>query len=277
MSNATLFERALEHDRRIVLAALSIIIIASWAFILNGAGTGMSVFAMTSWSMAFGMDGLGAMVATPADWTFAYALTMVFMWWGMMIAMMLPSAAPMILLHARIARGANANVGGTDGLVPTALFALGYLLTWGLFGVFAAGLQWAFEAIGLLSPMMMNSTSNLFAGAILLFAGLYELSPIKQACLSYCRGPIQFLSRFWRTGPWGSLQMGGRHGAYCIGCCWALMVILFFGGIMNLYWIIGLAVFILLEKMLPAGGKLSRLMGALLVVWGLSFVYRGIA
>src|SRR4029079_9091410 len=276
MSNATLFERVLEHDRRIVLAALSIIIIASWAFILNGAGTGMSMFAMTSWSMAIGMDGLGAMVATPADWTLAYALTMVFMWWGMMIAMMLPSAAPMILLHARIARGANANVGGTDGLVPTALFTLGYLLTWGLFGVFAAGLQWAFDAIGLLSPMMMNSTSNLFAGAILLFAGLYELSPIKQACLSFCRGPIQFFSRFWRSGPSGSLQMGSRHGASCIGCCWALMAILFFGGIMNLYWIIGLAMLIVLEKTLPGGEKLSRLLGALLVVWGLSFIYRGV-
>src|SRR6476659_6860083 len=133
MSDATLFERVLEHDRRIVLAALSIIIIASWAFILNGAGTGMSTFAMTSWSMAVGMDGLGAMVATPAAWTFAYALTMVFMWWGMMIAMMLPSATPMILIHARIVRGA----GGTEGLLPTALFTLGYLLIWGLFGVLA--------------------------------------------------------------------------------------------------------------------------------------------
>ncbi len=215
-----------------------------------------------------------AAMATPVAWTFGYAMVMFFMWWVMMIAMMLPSAAPMILLHAKVDRSAKARVGQTVGLTPTAAFTAGYLLMWALFSALAAGLQWAFEGAGLLSPMMMNSTSMLFAGTILLFAGVYQLTPIKQACLKHCRGPIQFLSQHWRPGALGAFTMGLHHGAYCLGCCWGLMAIPFFGGVMNLYWIVGLALIVLLEKVMPLGPGLGRVIGALLMLAGAGFVVK---
>jgi predicted metal-binding membrane protein len=125
--------------------------------------------------------------------------------------------------------------------------------------------------------MMMSSTSLLFAAAILVAAGLYQLTPAKQACLRHCRGPIQFLMGHWRPGRWGAFGMGVEHGAYCLGCCWALMALLFFGGVMNLYWIAGLAVIVLLEKTVPAGDKLGKVTGGLLMLWGVTFLLQGMA
>jgi predicted metal-binding membrane protein len=277
---------------------------------LSGAGTGMSTFEMSSFSMAIGEsettsmdrptphtlgtrspeshDGLGAArsgtvdgamaaMAMPTNWTLTYVVVMFFMWWVMMFAMMLPSAAPMILLHTVVGRKAKARAGEVGGPWSTATFALGYLLAWGIFSVVATTLQWAFEKVGLLSPMMMNSTNTFFAGALLAFAGVYQISPIKQACLRHCRGPMVFLSQHWRPGAGGALVMGLHHGAYCLGCCWGLMVLLFFGGVMNLYWIIGLALIVLLEKMVPLGRSLSLTTGGLLLVWSASFFYRALA
>jgi predicted metal-binding membrane protein len=238
MSKPNLLEAVLRRDRTIVVLALTLIIGVSWAYILAGAGMGMSAFDMTSLSVALGeteempaspgassqgvdgrMAGVMAAMATPVAWTPGYALLMFFMWWVMMIAMMLPSAAPMILLHAKVDRGARARAGEAGRLIPTFTFIFGYLAVWGLFSALAAILQSAFEAAALLSPMTMNATNTLFAGAILLFAGLYQLTPIKQACLRHCRGPIQFLSHHWRPGARGALLMGVHHGAYCLGCC----------------------------------------------------------
>jgi predicted metal-binding membrane protein len=130
-----------------------------------------------------------------------------------------------------------------------------------------------FAEAGVLSPMMLNSTNALFAAGILLFAGLYQLTPIKQACLRHCRGPIQFLSQHWRPGTTGAFRRGLHHGVYCLGCCWGLMAILFFGGIMNLYWIIGLAMIVLLEKVLPVGRQLSAVTGGLFLAWGAAYLY----
>jgi predicted metal-binding membrane protein len=289
MAGTNVIEDLLKRDRVLVIAALATIIALSWLYVLAVAGIGMSAFDMSSLPMALGssaekemttpmsegMGGTMAAMATPADWTFGYALLMFFMWWVMMIAMMLPSATPMILLHARVHRKAQVKAGaGGRGLGPTAAFTLGYLLAWGVFSALAAGLQWAFEGLGLLSAMTMNTTSALFAGFILLFAGTYQLTPIKQACLRHCRGPIQFLSRHWKPGSWGAFRMGLHHGAFCLGCCWGLMVILFFGGIMNLYWIAGLAVVVLLEKVIPVGPKLGMLTGGLLILWSAGFFYR---
>jgi predicted metal-binding membrane protein len=282
MSKPNLVEAVLSRDRAIVVAALAIIVVAAWAYILSGAGMGMSAFETSSLSMALGPSeevpaastrAMAAM-ATPVDWTFGYTLVMFFMWWVMMIAMMLPSAAPMILIYAKVDRSAKSRAGQAVGLLPTAAFTTGYLVMWALFSFLAAGLQWAFEGAGLLSPMMMNSTSLLFAGIILLFAGVYQLTPIKQACLKHCRGPIQFLSRHWRPGAFGAFAMGLHHGAYCLGCCWGLMAVLFFGGIMNLYWIVGLALIVLLEKVMPLGPGLGRVIGALLMLAGTGFVVK---
>ena len=268
MSSPSLIERALLHDRTIVIIALGVLIAASWVFVLVGAGTGMSAWDMTSWKMALGLSGPMRM-AMPVEWTLGYAAMMFFMWWIMMVAMMLPSAAPMILLHAKVTRASSERTGGVFGLAPTALFTIGYLAAWAVFSLIATSLQWAFEGLGVLSPMTMSSTNQLFAGVILLFAGAYQLTPLKQACLKHCRSPVAFLSRHWRPGATGAFRMGLGHGAYCLGCCWGLMALLFFGGIMNLYWVIGLAVLVLLEKLLPAGQALAYGTGAIFLSGGI--------
>ena len=268
MSGPSLIERALLYDRTIVIVALGVVIAVSWIFVLAGAGTGMSAWDMTSWKMALGLSRPMSM-AMPVDWTVGYAVIMFFMWWIMMVAMMLPSAAPMILLHAKVTRASSERTGGMFALAPTALFTIGYLVAWAVFSLIAASLQWAFEGLGVLSPMMMNSTNQLFAGVILLFAGAYQLTPLKQSCLRHCRSPVAFLSRHWRPGVTGAFRMGLDHGAYCLGCCRGLMAILFVGGIMNLYWIIGLAVLVLLEKLLPAGPALAYATGIIFLAGGI--------
>jgi predicted metal-binding membrane protein len=270
MSETTVVERLLLQHKAIVVWALIAVITGSWLYLLMGAGTGMSTVGMTSWRMALGLT--ESMTMTVA-WTPQYALVMFIMWWIMMIAMMLPSAAPMILIHAQVDRKAKVNTGKYSRFFTTPAFVFGYLIAWAAFSAVATTLQWAFERAGLLSSAMMNSTSDVFAGIILLFAGAYQLTPIKQACLRHCRGPVHFLVHSWRSGSWGALLMGLHHGAYCLGCCWGLMAILFFGGIMNLYWIIGLALLILLEKLLPLGVIVSYVTGGLLAVWGASILF----
>ncbi len=270
MSSASWIEKLLGFERILVLVALCSVIAASWLYLLAGAGTGMSPMAMTSWAMAIGApEALSRAVATPVDWTPAYVLTMFAMWWVMMLAMMLPSAAPVILLHARISGGKTA--GMTRASLPAMAFVTGYLLVWGGFSAVAVALQWLFESLGVLSPAMMSTSSRIFAGAVLIYAGAYQLSPLKRACLKHCQGPLAFLTRHWRDGLAGALRMGLQHGFYCLGCCLGLMAILFFGGIMNLYWIAGLALLVLLEKLLPWGTRLSYITGPLLIIWGLWF------
>lgn len=276
------FEAMLKRDRAVVVAALVSVIAVCWLYLWSGAGMGMSALEMSSLSMAPG-DNTGAstdmpqsgalgqamaVMRMPAAWTWENALLMLVMWWVMMIAMMLPSAAPMILIHATILRRSGTREGPTGSLWPNAAFALGYLLAWGLFSAIATALQRAFERSGLLSPMMMNSTNTLFAGGILLFAGLYQLTPLKQTCLKHCRGPIAFLAHHWRSGAGGALAMGLHHGAYCLGCCWGLMAVLFFGGVMNLYWIMGLALIVLVEKVIPIGPLVGKVIGGVLAIWG---------
>jgi predicted metal-binding membrane protein len=272
------FEDLLKHDRAVVVAALVFVIAISWLYVLAGAGTGMSAFEMSSLSMAIGASGgssmgmpmTGAMgqamvaMATPADWTWAYAFLMFGMWWVMMIAMMLPSATPMILLFAAINRKQRDK--GAP-YVPTGIFAAGYLLVWGAFSLAAVSAQWGLERSGLLSSTMA-STSVLLGAVLLIAAGVYQLTPLKHACLRHCRSPFAFVTQHWRPGDVGALRMGIEHGAFCTGCCWFLMALLFYGGIMNLYWIVGLALYVLLEKTIPAGHWLGRVAGVLLIAWG---------
>lgn len=284
----TPLETILRRDRAVVLGALGVVVLASWAYVLAGTGMGISAWQMSSLDLALGrakpmpvgevsasaMGHAMSAMATQARWSVEYAGIMVSMWWVMMIAMMVPSAAPMILLYAAIARRQREK--GSDALLPTGIFAWGYVAVWGFFSVTAAALQWGFEAAGILSPMM-NSTSLLFGAAILVAAGLYQLTPPKQACLRHCRGPLQFLMGHWRPGRWGAFRMGAEHGAYCLGCCWALMALLFFGGVMNLYWIAGLAAIVLLEKTIPYGDTFGKVIGGLLVLWGATFLYQAMA
>jgi predicted metal-binding membrane protein len=180
----------------------------------------------------------------------------------MMVAMMLPSAAPMLLLFAATQRGR-----ATTGEPATVLaFAAGYLLVWGGFSVAAAALQALLQQAMLLSSNLAMTTGWL-PPAILALAGIYQLTPLKHACLSRCRSPLGFLLSRWRDGIGGALAMGLRHGAFCLGCCWALMALLFVGGVMNLAWVAVLALFVLAEKALPRGPWLSRISGVALIAW----------
>jgi len=249
-------EALLRRDRKVVVAALLAVIALCWLWVALGVGMEMSAVEMTRMSRD--------MVMTPAVWTPAYAALMFVMWWVMMVAMMLPSAAPILLIFARISRRERE---AKRPWVPTGTFATGYLAVWAGFSVVAAALQWGLEGSGLLSAMMVTTTASLGA-ALLAAAGLWQLAPIKQACLRQCRSPVAFLTNHWRDGSGGAFRMGVVHGAYCVGCCWFLMMLLFFGGVMNLWWIGGLAAYVLMEKLLPMGHWLGYAVGVGLVAWG---------
>ena len=254
IADTSVLESVLRRDRLILVVALVAIVAIAWIWVLLGAGTGMSTLGMTSRS---GMPDVTAMMMEPAAWTLGYAGLMFAMWWVMMAAMMLPSAAPMLLLFARVNRKERA---GDRPYVPTGIFAAGYLVAWGGFSAVATALQWALEQLSLLSPMMVT-TSYWLGGAILVAAGVWQLTPVKGVCLQHCRSPLSFLVQSWRPGGLGALRMGLEHGTFCLGCCWFLMGLLFFGGIMNLFWIAGLAVFVLLEKTIPLGHWFGRIGG----------------
>lgn len=243
-----------------VVTALGAVIALAWAYLVTGAGMGMSALEMTQAQRGMAKDMPGMAMATPAVWTPGYAVLMFFMWWIMMVAMMLPSAAPMILLFAALNRKQRDS---GQPYVATSIFALGYLAAWAGFSVVATMLQWGFELTGMLSPLLVG-TNVILCGVLLVAAGAYQLTPMKHACLGHCRSP---LAR-WRRGARGALRMGVEHGAYCVGCCWFLMGLLFFGGVMNLYWIVGLALFVLVEKTIPAGHWLGYATGVGLSVWG---------
>ena len=256
----TLLEAVLRRDRRAVVAGLVAVIATAWLWILLGADTGMPAVSPLSGSGTGNMAGMMA----PAAWTLGYAGIMLTMWWVMMAAMMLPSAAPILLLFARVNRKEKS---AGRPFIPTGIFAAGYLVAWGGFSALATGLQWALVRLGLLSPMMAT-TSYWLGGAILLAAGVWQLTPIKGICLRHCRSPMGFLVQGWRPGPRGAFRMGLEHGSFCLGCCWFLMGLLFFGGIMNLFWIIGLAGFVLLEKTVPMGSWIGRVVGVGVAAWG---------
>ena len=253
VAEATVLEAVLRRDRIVVVAALVGVIVVAWIWIVLGAGTGMSAVAMTQMAGTPDMD----MMMERAVWTAAYAGLIFAMWWAMMVAMMLPGAAPMVLLFARVNRSRKVQ---DRPYVPTGIFAAGYMVAWGGFSALAAGLQWGLEQLDFLSAMM-TTTSYWLGGAILLAAGAWQLTPIKGVCLRHCRSPLSFLVHKWRPGSVGAFRMGLEHGAYCLGCCWFLMGLLFFGGIMNLFWIAGLAAFILLEKTIPMGHWIGRVAG----------------
>jgi predicted metal-binding membrane protein len=182
------------------------------------------------------------------------------MWWLMMLAMMLPSATPAILLYAQVRKTRPGDV----GIAQTWVFLAGYLAVWLLFSIVAASAQL------LTTDSSMALRGRPAQSAVLVIAGLYQLSPFKSACVSQCRSPGQFISRHWRAGWIGAVRLGIIHGAYCVGCCWMLMGLLFVGGVMNLLWIVGLTVFVAAEKLLPGGSLLPRISGVAVILWGLA-------
>jgi predicted metal-binding membrane protein len=195
----------------------------------------------------------------------AYAFMLFIMWWTMMLAMMLPSAAPAILTFGTLSRRFSEK---GVAAAPISVFTAGYLAIWAGFSAAATALQLLTQDLVPLTGMMAV-TSSVVGGALLLAAGLYQFSPLKSACLRKCQSPLMFFAQNWRKGYAGALRMGFEHGVYCLGCCWVLMGLLFYGGVMELTWIIGLAVFVAAEKLLPAGPWLSRGSALVLIGWGL--------
>lgn len=256
-------ETILRRDRIVVGWALAGLVILAWTYILVGAGIGTPAFQMSGLPAAPRVTSPMAAMQ-PMRWTAGYALLIFTMWWLMMLATMLPSASPMILLHAALTRKQN------EARAPyamTALFCSGYLAVWAGFSVLAVALQWQLSRIALMSPLM--ATTSVVLGALLLIAaGVWQFTPLKYACLRHCRAPAEFLTMHWRAGRAGAVRMGILHGVYCLGCCWMLMLLLFYGGIMNVYWIAGLATIILIEKIAPIGTVVSSVIGAALIVWG---------
>jgi predicted metal-binding membrane protein len=248
----SLIEAVLRRDRLLVVLGLLAVITACWAYLLAGAGMSLHE-----------MDGM-LMPMRNGPWTMGYAALVLAMWAVMMGAMMLPSAAPMILFYGTIARARRAR---GDRAIGSGVFAGGYLLVWAAFSLAAVGIQFGAEQAAVLSPMMQMTSIGL-SGALLIAAGLYQWTPLKQACLRRCRSPLEFVTTQWREGVPGAFMMGLRHGAYCLGCCWLLMLLLFVGGVMNLGWIAGLALFVLIEKTAPAGHWIGRAAGAGLIAWG---------
>ena len=255
MAGGSIIEAALRRDRIIVISALVAVVVLAWGYLLVGAG--MSMHEMG-----------GMPMPRHQLWTPGYVAVVLLMWAVMMAAMMLPSAAPMILLFGAIAR-----LRQPAGNAPAdaGVFGIGYVAVWAAFSLIAVALQFCLDQAALLSPMM-NTTSKALAGAVLIGAGVYQWTPLKQACLRRCRSPLDFLMTEWRAGRRGAFVMGLRHGGYCLGCCWVLMLLLFVGGIMNIGWIAGIAMFILVEKLAPPGHWIGRGAGVALILWGVAIL-----
>ncbi|MEO5809296.1 MAG: DUF2182 domain-containing protein [Sphingomicrobium sp.] len=244
----TAAERLALRQRALTLAGLALLVVLAWGWLIAGAGMAMSA----------------PMAGTQSD----RGLLAVTMWAVMMVAMMLPSAAPMILLFGRASRHRRE----PSYIPPTAAFVVGYLMCWGGFSVMAALSQLALIDRAMADPMMLSLHKRGAVAAVLAVAGLYQLSPFKDRCLSQCRAPAQFLARHYRPGAAGALRLGLIHGAYCVGCCWLLMALLFVGGVMNLAWVAALTLLVAAEKMF--GRWVARLSGALLVLAGLALLLR---
>ena len=250
LSQPSPLDQVLRRERLVLVACLAAVVVLAWGYLLAGAGMDTS---------------MPGMAMAPMAWTTGTALLMFAMWWVMMIAMMAPSAGPTVLLFSAIGRK-QAAVGKPS--VAAGFFLTGYLVVWAGFSLVATVLQWALQQLGLMA-MEMKTSSHLLGGSILLAAGLYQFTPVKRACLRHCQTPLLFISSHWKPGAAGALRMGLRHGAYCLGCCWFLMALLFFGGIMNFLWIAGIAIYVAMEKLLPKSQWLSGATGTVLALAGL--------
>jgi len=252
-----------------VLGLLALCALA-WAYVVSGARLGASAWEMTSFVLFPFRHGaaLEAGMAMPMPGGAQAWWLLSAMWLAMMVAMMAPSATPAILLYAHAHRHAQPAEGGVRA--PVGSFVLGYFAVWSVFSLLAAWLQLLLEQRGLVSAMSMGLQVRWLSGAVLVAAGIYQLTPLKQACLAQCRSPAAFLSRHWRPGAAGAFRLGVLHGVFCVGCCWLLMALLFVGGVMNLAWIAALGVLVLLEKLAAPGRAVGRGAGVLLVAWGLA-------
>ena len=253
-TDETSLEKLLRNDRLTLLVGLIVVTGAAWIYTVRGA-----------WQMEH-MDAAPDMfMPHSGHWTLTEFWLLFLMWVVMMVAMMLPSATPLILLYATISRRRRE---AGQPFTATSLFGAGYLLIWVAFSGAATAAQWFLHQTAFLSPMMV-SKSPLLGGLLFLTAGAFQWTPWKGRCLRHCRSPLSFVLSHWRDGNAGALRMGIEHGTYCTGCCWAIMALLFVGGVMNLLWVAALTVFVVVEKLLPGGIWIMRVTGVLLAAYGL--------
>lgn len=243
-------------DKKIVYTGLFIVSATGWLYMFYMAWAMENMHLVDMW-----MPPLGNTRA----WTGFDFFMLFLMWFTMMIAMMTPTVVPMVMMFTTVNKSKKRK---QQPYAPTSLFLLGYLLAWGLFSVAVSLIQWPLHESGLLNPMM-DSRSFLLSGSILILAGLYQFTPLKDVCLNQCRTPLGFIMTAWKDGYLGALKMGFHHGFFCVGCCWALMLILFAVGVMNMLWVIVITVFVLLEKVSPISPRATRAITGLgLIIWG---------
>ena len=256
-------EEVLRRDRLVVAASLAALAVLAWVYTARLSGA-MGMGGMTMAGMRMDANPFGAaMIGSLTPWSAAEFVFALLMWAVMMVGMMTPSAAPMILIYARVGRQAERE---GKPLAAVGYFGGGYLLAWTAFSLLATAGQWALDRAMVLNSAMQVA-SPVLGGALLVAAGLYQWTPAKAACLRHCQGPLRFIQRHggFRRSPWGSLKLGFLQGLYCLGCCWALMALLFAGGVMNVLWIAGIALLVLAEKVSAAGYVIARVVGAALI------------
>jgi predicted metal-binding membrane protein len=256
-------ERLVRRDRGVAAVALALLTVCAWIYLFRMDTSMRAAATEAEMHAAMGMSGMN-------DWGPSDVAALFVMWVVMMVGMMLPSAAPMILLVA----GTHRRQGGPYAQTRTAAFAGGYLVAWIEFSLAAALAQAALHAGALMSPLMATQSARV-SGAIFLAAGIYQWLPLKHACLAHCRSPMHFVSEHWREGISGAFTLGLQHGLFCIGCCWVLMALLFAAGVMNLVWVAAIGGLVLVEKILKHGPVAGRIAGALFVVWALYLLTLG--
>jgi predicted metal-binding membrane protein len=267
VTQASALELVYRHDRWVLAAGLILAIALAWAWLLAGAGMGMGGIEMTR--MSTGDAAYMEMPAMrPAQWSVRYGIVMFCMWWIMMIAMMLPSVAPVVLLATALNRRSDPE---RQPFGSSSAFIVGYLAGWAAFSVIAVVAQWWLAEFDLLSDMLVIKSRTL-AASIMIIAGAWQFTPLKKSCLRQCQSPIQLLTGARRRQNSGAVLTGLNHGLYCLGCCWFLMLLLFVGGVMNLYWVAALTLYVWLEKAIPLRYHVSQVAGAGLMVGGLALL-----
>lgn len=265
MNTAATLQAGARRDRAIIALAIAGLVGLAWYYLVSMASD-MSAMG-TGGKMSMGDMASPSMPMTAA-WSAENFIMVAVMWAVMMVGMMLPSAAPMIMMFTTVNRRKR-----DLGRAPASSFQFvgGYIAAWVLFSVAATALQWGLQSLSLLTPMM-NTNSAYLGGGLFIAAGIYQLTPLKHVCLRHCRSPLHFILHRWRDGALGAFRMGAEHGAYCLGCCWFMMALLFVLGVMNIAWIAGLAALVMAEKVFPKGAWLARAGGVAMLGYGVYLV-----
>ena len=264
-------EAILRKERLIVGGCLVVMVLVAWWYLFHtrAAMSNMNMPGMDMPGMDMrGMDMSGMSMAGSQNWGASAVLLLFVMWAVMMVAMMVPSAAPMVLTFLGVNQRRQA---AGRPFVPVGIFVAGYLAVWTVYSAIATLAQWGLHEAALLSPAM-TATSPFLNGGLLIAAGIFQWTPLKHMCLKGCRSPLSFLMTEWRDGKAGAFIMGLRHGSYCVGCCWILMALLFVAGVMNLLWVAAIALFVMAEKTLPRGELLGHVTGVALVAAGVGLM-----